>query len=77
MAFLCVYVPGPSFSHQVRKLELLERLPSQRACRLQAIDMVRGLVILIMGVDHVRDFFLLGSVQDPMGGSSHRAWVLS
>jgi uncharacterized membrane protein len=41
--------------------------PSHRAYRLQAIDMVRGLVILIMAIDHVRDFFLLGSVQDPMG----------
>ena len=39
---------------------------SQRAYRLDAIDMLRGLVIVIMAIDHVRDSFLLGAVQDPM-----------
>jgi len=41
--------------------------PDYRAYRLQAIDMLRGLVILIMAIDHVRDFFLFGTQQDPMG----------
>ena len=39
---------------------------SQRGYRLDAIDMLRGLVIVIMAIDHVRDSFLLGTVQDPM-----------
>ena len=39
----------------------------QRAYRLTSIDMLRGLVIIIMALDHVRDFFMQGSVQDPMG----------
>jgi uncharacterized membrane protein len=41
-------------------------MPNRRAYRLQAIDMVRGLVIVIMAIDHVRDNFLFGTVQDPM-----------
>jgi uncharacterized membrane protein len=38
----------------------------QRAYRLNSIDMVRGLVIVIMAIDHVRDNFLAGAQQDPM-----------
>jgi uncharacterized membrane protein len=37
-----------------------------RSYRLTSIDFVRGLVIVIMAIDHVRDFFLAGNVQDPM-----------
>ena len=46
------------------------KLSNQRGYRLQSIDMIRGLVILIMAIDHVRDFFLLGAEQDPMGNPS-------
>jgi uncharacterized membrane protein len=37
-----------------------------RAYRLPSIDMVRGLVIVIMAIDHVRDYFNVGGVTDPM-----------
>jgi uncharacterized membrane protein len=43
-----------------------KRLPDDRAFRLEAIDVLRGLVIVIMALDHVRDFFLFGADQDPM-----------
>ena len=37
-----------------------------RSYRLTNIDMLRGLVIVIMAIDHVRDSFLAGTIQDPM-----------
>ena len=39
----------------------------QRAYRLSSIDMLRGLVIVIMAIDHTRDFFNAGAAIDPMG----------
>jgi uncharacterized membrane protein len=36
-----------------------------RAYRLAGIDMLRGLVIVIMAIDHVRDYVMLGAQQDP------------
>lgn len=38
----------------------------QRAYRLSAIDALRGLAIVIMALDHCRDFLMLGTSQDPM-----------
>jgi uncharacterized membrane protein len=37
-----------------------------RSYRLTSIDFLRGLVIVIMAIDHVRDFFLANAMQDPM-----------
>lgn len=53
------------------------KLPSQRAYRLEAIDMVRGLVILIMAIDHVRDNFLFGTEQDPMANPNITAGIFA
>jgi uncharacterized membrane protein len=39
----------------------------QRAYRLSSIDMLRGLVIIIMAIDHTRDFFSQSMTIDPMG----------
>ena len=38
-----------------------------RAYRLSGIDMLRGLAVVFMALDHVRDFFLAGAALDPMG----------
>lgn len=43
--------------------------PDRRGYRLTSIDMLRGLAIAIMALDHVRDFFMAGSVQDPMAST--------
>ena len=37
----------------------------KRAYRFSEIDMIRGLVIVIMAIDHVRDNFFVGALQDP------------
>jgi uncharacterized membrane protein len=37
-----------------------------RVYRVANIDMIRGLVIVIMAIDHVRDYVMVGAAQDPM-----------
>ena len=37
----------------------------RRAYRMSSLDILRGLVIVVMALDHVRDYVMFASVQDP------------
>ncbi len=50
---------------------------SNRAYRLTAIDLLRGLVIVIMALDHVRDYFMVGAEQDPMANPNIAAGLFA
>jgi uncharacterized membrane protein len=40
-------------------------ISDRRAYRMSSLDILRGLVIVVMALDHVRDFVMIGSLQDP------------
>jgi uncharacterized membrane protein len=53
------------------------KLPNHRPYCLEVIDLLRGLVIVIMALDHVRDFLLFGREQDPMANPTITAGLFA
>src|SRR5262245_27603489 len=51
----------------VSAVEDVRPVSDRRGYRLSSIDMLRGLVIVIMAIDHTRDFFSMQMTIDPMG----------
>jgi uncharacterized membrane protein len=51
----------PSSSSEANTSPISDR----RAYRMSSLDILRGLVIVVMALDHVRDFVMIASVQDP------------
>src|SRR6266702_2838357 len=45
-------------------------ISDRRAYRMSSLDILRGLVIVVMALDHVRDYVMVGSVQDPTADPS-------
>jgi uncharacterized membrane protein len=45
-------------------------IPDRRSYRMSSLDILRGLVIVLMALDHVRDFVMTAAVQDPTADPS-------
>jgi uncharacterized membrane protein len=51
--------------------------PDRRAYRLSSLDILRGLVIALMALDHVRDFVMTAAVQDPTADANASPWLFA
>ena len=59
-------IPSPAASLPVSSAETeVSSTSDRRAYRMSSLDMLRGLVIALMALDHVRDFMMTAAVQDP------------
>jgi uncharacterized membrane protein len=49
----------------------------RRAYRMSSLDILRGLVIALMALDHVRDFVMTAAVQDPTADPTTGPWLFA
>lgn len=49
----------------------------RRAYRVPSLDILRGLVIVVMALDHVRDFVMAAAVQDPTADPGSSPWLFA
>src|SRR6185295_7581741 len=49
----------------------------RRAYRMSSLDILRGLVIVLMALDHVRDFVMTAAVQDPTADPAASPWLFA
>jgi uncharacterized membrane protein len=49
----------------------------RRAYRMASLDILRGLVVVVMALDHVRDFVMTSAVQDPTADPSAGPWLFA
>jgi uncharacterized membrane protein len=61
----------------IRSRSTAEAASDRRSYRLSSLDILRGLVVVVMALDHVRDFVMTAAVQDPTTDPSASPWLFA